>query len=220
MGQPTIQTDHESEALDLLPSQFDEITSPEFRKLIAAFIGPAGLPTWSIQEIENVAFQLLEDMWLPTAVGAQLDVLGEILGLPRTSADDETYRSALRIQIAINTSQGNPDRLTQVAQDSSQSDSVHYIRMGTARAVITLINPQVAMSLADLARFVEVVPAGVSLEVQAGETAQPFILGRAVDAAGNLDTIFDEHPTGKSFGDVTIPGTGGQFVSVRVEAEE
>lgn len=60
-------------------------------------------------ELEDVFFELLENRWLDTAEGAQLDILGEILDLDRYGRDDESYRTLLNLKVEINTSSGTPE---------------------------------------------------------------------------------------------------------------
>ena len=61
-----------------------------------------------IQEIEDVAWQMLVERWVSTAVGAQLDQLGRLVGEPRRlfSADDDNYRRLIRARVAANQSDG------------------------------------------------------------------------------------------------------------------
>ena len=53
---------------------------------------------------------------LDAAIGAQLDGIGEIIGLRRANLDDEHYRSALRFQILLNNSGGESEFLIYALQ--------------------------------------------------------------------------------------------------------
>jgi len=72
------QIDHEAVALERLVTQFKE--APRLTGYILALLSEAN-------ELEAVFQSLLNDRWLATANGAQLDILGLILGQPRTIID-------------------------------------------------------------------------------------------------------------------------------------
>lgn len=100
----TQKTDHVDEAKALLVQQFKGKTNLE--ALLTAFVN-------QIQELEDVFFELLENRWLTTATGTQLDGIGKIVGLDRLWLDDDDYRAALRAQIRLNRSSGTiPDNIT------------------------------------------------------------------------------------------------------------
>lgn len=61
-----------------------------------------------IQEIEDVAFQLLNDRNVNDAVGVQLDVIGNLVGEKREGRNDEPYRQAILLRISLNRSDGTP----------------------------------------------------------------------------------------------------------------
>jgi hypothetical protein len=62
---------------------------------------------------------VLQDLFTITSIenseGAQLDVIGIVLGTPRTGLDDFRYRSVLRATIAVNRSFGTPPDIYLVA---------------------------------------------------------------------------------------------------------
>ena len=89
---------------DLL-AQFQN--SPNLNGLVAALVQQA-------QDLEDATNQLLTQTSLDTAIGAQLDVIGEILSLDRGSLTDEEYRADLRIRVLIITSSGTADDILNV----------------------------------------------------------------------------------------------------------
>ncbi len=93
----TEQTDQVAQAQALLIEHFKN--SPNLKAVIKAYID-------QLQEIEAMMFQLLEERDLTSAVGSQLDVLGEILGRPRNGLSDADYRSFLNAQIVVNFGSG------------------------------------------------------------------------------------------------------------------
>lgn len=100
----TKTTTHVDEAKALLVEQFRG--KPDLEALLSAFIA-------QVQDLEDVLFQLLENRWLDTASGVQLDGIGAIVGLERLGLNDDDYRTALRAQIRLNRSSGTiPDNTT------------------------------------------------------------------------------------------------------------
>ena len=58
------------------------------------------------QNVENALQTMLEERSLLTAVGAQLDIIGEIVGQPREGRSDEEYLNYIIAKIGQNTSKG------------------------------------------------------------------------------------------------------------------
>lgn len=172
------------------------------------------------QALENAAFEVRDECDIASGVGAQLDLEGTIVDQDRISAVDQEYRDVIWTKVAINISQCEPDRLTRVAQDISGSSVIHFFRYGMAHCCVNCIG---VTRVTELERLIGIVAAEGSLEVNAGATTTPFILGRGVDAAGALDSTMPAHPFGGlGFGGVD-PGTGiasggGQFIATYVEA--
>lgn len=94
-----------SNALDRLPTQFKG--KERIEGMIAAF-------TDQLQEIEDVLSDLVEFRALDNAQGAQIDVIGKIVGEPRKGRNDDLYKLWVRARIAINTSRGTPEDLIKV----------------------------------------------------------------------------------------------------------
>lgn len=75
----------------------------------------ASIYAGQVQEIEDAAQQVLVDVVnLDDAVGAQLDVIGRLVGREREGLDDATYRRRLRTQILINKSSGTGPELIEI----------------------------------------------------------------------------------------------------------
>lgn len=93
-------TDHADLARDRLAEQFKN--QPQ----LAALLDTLNL---QVQDIENALWQLLTERGMTTAVGAQLDVLGRIVGQPRQGQSDETYRLYLKARVLLNLSSGSTE---------------------------------------------------------------------------------------------------------------
>lgn len=95
-----IITTHAEDALARLISQFKE--QPNIEGFIRSFIVP-------FQHQENTLIQILTQRWVSTAVGVQLDKFGTIVGEDRLGRNDDAYRLALYLRIAINVCKGTPE---------------------------------------------------------------------------------------------------------------
>lgn len=79
-----------------------------------------------VQEIDNALWQLATERYLHSdaeinrvtvnyeAVGAQLDVLGRLLGLTRQNMTDDDYRAALKAQVKVLHSSGTAEEIIAV----------------------------------------------------------------------------------------------------------
>lgn len=94
-------TNHTEVALKKLVEQFRRKT--KWTALLSAFLKQA-------QDLEDALWQLFTQRGLDTAIGAQLDVIGRIVGEPRySSPDDEEYRMRIKARIRVNLSSGTPE---------------------------------------------------------------------------------------------------------------
>jgi hypothetical protein len=98
-------TDHESATARLI----EHFTKPNLVALLASYLE-------QVQDLENAAFEVLLERIIDNAVGVQLDVLGTIVGQPRTDPDDERYRSLIRGKIAANKSRATPPDVLAIAR--------------------------------------------------------------------------------------------------------
>lgn len=85
---------------------------------------------------ENVLDQLKNERSIDTAIGVQLDKVGEIVGEARQGRDDETYRQYIRFRVFINISKGRPYDLIYATRFSTQADHVQYIEMYPCLAIL------------------------------------------------------------------------------------
>ncbi len=79
------------------------------------------------EELENTAFQLFTDVWLDTAKGVNLDLLGKLLGLSRLGRDDESYRTLLKLKVDVNVGSGTPELLIGAIRVLYDATTVNYI---------------------------------------------------------------------------------------------
>lgn len=94
-------SDHVERAKQLLLSQYKEVES-------LGWILESGIN--QIQYLEDMFVALVTNRAIDTAIGIQLDRLGNIVGIPRIPGQsDESYRFAIRIKIGQNISEGEPE---------------------------------------------------------------------------------------------------------------
>ncbi len=94
--------DHGDQGVALLISQFRN--KPFIEILVRALMT-------QVQEIEDALFDLLVKRAIDTAEGAQLDVIGKIVGQPRGTFDEDTYKTFLRGRVLVNRSSGTVDQM-------------------------------------------------------------------------------------------------------------
>jgi len=99
------KTTHDTEALARLIEQFKEL--PNIAALINAY-------TEQTQDDEDVFWDLLLERALSTAIGAQLDGLGEIVGEERLGRSDDDYRLAITARIKRNVMSGTGDEILEI----------------------------------------------------------------------------------------------------------
>lgn len=109
---------HEEDALKRLLEQFKD--KENVRKILEIY-----LP--QIQEIEEAIFDLLFALDIDAMEGAMLDLIGQIVILPRVAGTgDVRYRQLLKAKIGQNISEGDPERIIAIFQILTQSAYVHY----------------------------------------------------------------------------------------------
>lgn len=86
-------------------SQWDD--KPIIRGLFQSYLQ-------GVQDVEDMWFQLMNERDLVSAIGAQLDILGSIVGEDRLGRGDDDYRGAIYNRIAINTSDGTHPKVTEI----------------------------------------------------------------------------------------------------------
>lgn len=88
---------------------------------IEQFKGKPNLDAWAksylkqVQDLEDATFEIIFARVLEAAVGVQLSIIGEIVGQPRTTSDDDRYRTMIRARIAINLSHATAEDLITIA---------------------------------------------------------------------------------------------------------
>jgi hypothetical protein len=126
------------------------------------------------QSLESALQQLLTERSIDTAVGAQLDVIGRIVGEPRNGLDDDTYRRHCRARISANSSDGTIENVITVTDLIVYDDDAYYEidNQGAAALVVRVQDVAITEELADiLISFLkDTVSAGVRVILEYFET--------------------------------------------------
>lgn len=92
--------DHAAEGIARLPTAFRDTTVEDLVEALAS----------SHQSLEDALEAMPTAMAIDTAVGTQLDGMGDVVGEPRNgSTDDEEYRLRIKARVRINRSGGSPE---------------------------------------------------------------------------------------------------------------
>lgn len=172
---------HVDDAIARLPGWLNE--SVELQKLISVF-------PERIQELENVAIDLLNKRSLGEAIGEQLNVIGRHVGEPdRLGRDDTDYESAINVRILVNTSIGDKGRLRQIGKLWADADRVTFFDAFPAALIMTIrggdaVDPDRLGQALDDAKV-----GGVNLLVVAAFGEPPFAFSTLIEVASDGATI-------------------------------
>lgn len=188
--------DHDAQAMARLPAQFRDSTN------MKALVSSRSLEA---QEIEDALMSLLTLPSIDDGVGAQLDVLGKIVGQPRGGRTDEVYRVWLRARIRLLRSSGRVRDVLEVLR----------LAVGVLPTIRYTPEPPAAFTvqILGLAEDVDSVRALLDETTAAGVRS---LLEHSEDDGSALFmfTDMDESPTTLGFSDELDPGTGGVLISV------
>jgi len=176
--------------------------TPRIQSLLLALLHP-------IQALDDTAYQVLTEVWnLDTAVGDQLDMIGDLVSEPRDARADDAYRVSLRVRVLVNNSNGTAEELLAIT-------SLYAPEGGTIRiegyqpktiGITTDARPDDPVGL--VARLREAREAGASLTLiyPASTLAESF--------AFSTDYVTPGTSTAQGLGDVYGPTIGGQLSAV------
>lgn len=198
--------DHFGEALKRFASPFRD--KPSMASILSAFSTRA-------QDLETALFELLEERWIDSAVGAQLDILGRLVGVDRESLDDTAFRSAILVRIAINRSSGTAPDVFGILETTDPTNVFRYLRSATttgrpyADFVVEAIYPATVPATNEtlVAVVREAKAAGVNAQMHYLVVSSTLTFQCSSAGAIEVDAS-------QGFADAGAPGTGGQFSGV------
>jgi hypothetical protein len=184
-------TDHDARAKARLVEQF---------KRQANFLAFFTIAVRQVQDLEDAFFDFLTAFILDNAVGAQLDLLGRIVGQLRGGLDDTTYRLYLRARIKANRSSGTlPELLEIIRLICPPTATIQAIRYQPAAVIFSIDNIAVTDATATaIMKFLRIAKAGGVRIIFEFLTVDPTTVFSAFD-----------DPTGPGFGDNTDASIGG-----------
>ncbi len=150
--------DYETLAVSRLTGQFEG--SPKLRAIVAAIVS-------QLTTLETVADSLMSDRWIDTAIGAQLDGCGYIVGEQRSGRDDDAYRAAIKFRVFVNISKGTPSDMVRGLKSLSNPSDCQYLEAYPATALLFtngfFVDSKVQAAMQDLApAAISNVPVAVS----------------------------------------------------------
>lgn len=110
-----VSMDYVQQALDKLFYQYRE--SSNLKELLSSFCVNLGLT-------QTDTYDIIGSLDLETSTGTFLDLIGKLVNVPRAGRSDDDYRSAIKLSIAFNTSQGTPDKLLEAITLATNATTV------------------------------------------------------------------------------------------------
>jgi len=146
--------DHIARGLSRMPSQFQDKT--RVMQFISVFLE-------EMQEIEDCIEDIIVQKDINNAVGAQLDILGNIVGAARNGQSDTDYRQSIILQRAINASKGTEALVTAFWKQYSGTSTTSVYE--NYPAGVNLFTDAGVPSLDAILKIKQVLAATVSLSV-------------------------------------------------------
>lgn len=158
-----IITDHVARGLSLLITEFrrkrpeNSLPNPNnIINLLTPFLQ-------QVQLVEYMESDLDTLRWLDTAYGVQLDGLGDILQVSRDGRTDDEYRVALKFQVYINKSSGEPEVIIAFVKDFTNATKVRLQEAYPAGLFIFTDGTSVLTEINLSAAIEQIMAAGVKL---------------------------------------------------------
>lgn len=144
-----------------------------------------------LQELEDAAWFLLQNLSIANAFGDLLDKFGSIVGEARLGRSDADFRAGIRLKIRVNLSSGRATDMIAVAQLALPLGAITYIEGTLASFTIELLNLQSAAYVVQ--KLLHTRAAGTHGIVQYTEDAGPALVldsvSGGVSTAGKLDSV-------------------------------
>jgi len=140
-----------------------------------------------LQDLEDVAYDLLTQRWIFSAVGTQLDKLGELVGEPRNGRGADVYRDQINVRIGFNLSGGQPEQIINLVSILTNANSVQLREYYPAAVTVRTDGDTIPQRLHKSIRGL--VPAGVSLQLISLGVGTAFSFDAGQDTGG-----FDSAP--------------------------
>lgn len=172
--------------------------------------------TQHVQQLENALFGIPEGFQLfgDKAQGAQLDVVGALVGVARNGLNDDQYRALIRGTIAQNNGDATTETLLTIIRGLFQTQSIFLKQPNSVPHA-----PQVAQATVTISVGDPTIPEGVlplvesSLKAALGAGVAINYLGR-FQAKNGAFAFKGKQPWVRGFGSVKKPSAGGGLGSL------
>ena len=178
-------TNYDEIARARMLEQFKLTCAPQLDGLVQMFAS-------EIQEIEDVLFQLILERTVTVAIGAQLDIIGNIVGIDREGRTDADYRASILVQVQVNNTGGEEAALAALLENLVNPVTIDIVETFPAGLDVAIDVVGVPLSTIQLLR--RAIAATVSIQfsqVAPGETPFAFAGSAFGDGFGNLVTPTD-----------------------------
>jgi hypothetical protein len=154
------------------------------------------------EDLDQVNLDIKNLLNLEEADGAQLDLIGDIVGEKRSGRDDEEYLRWIKFRIFANTSRGFVDDVVKALKFITQATKVIYSDNPPASYTIYTDGPVVPSNINEL--MDKLSAAGVSLIVYASVGESPLIFDDYTIEESNLITDQDDNLVDDGLNQITV----------------
>jgi hypothetical protein len=156
------------EAISRLAGQFQD--KPKLKAMMEAIVGP-------LDDVLADLDALKTQRWIDTAIGAQLDGCGSIVGETRKGRGDDEYRAAIKFRVFVNVSTGTPADIQEAISYLIGGDDRQYLEVYPATVLVFSDGPNPPKDIQ--AQIQDIAPAAIStIPVMVSYTEKPFRFGR------------------------------------------
>lgn len=179
--------DHIEIARERMISQFKD--KPNLDALLDIFMT-------EVQELETTYIDLLLMRGLDTAVGVQLDILGQHVGVIRLGLSDTDYRARLKLQIDINNSDGTESTIASIMLRATDASNVAVLDSGNAFVQVWTDGPVFNSDVQSM--LDQITGAAIGKDLRVSPASIPF--------------VFEGDLQGLGLGSIHSPSNGGSLV--------
>lgn len=142
--------------------------------------------TGAMQSLRDTLQTMLTDRRIDTAIGAQLDVLGKIVGQPRNGLVDADYRRYIRARILTNKSNGRISEVIRIAKliTAEEAPRIKVENDGVAALVVNLEDVPISRDLAAIVQEFMLQAVGGGVRVYVRYTPSALAGAFALDGLG------------------------------------
>lgn len=170
---------------DFLPVQYNN--SPNLKTFLSIFLE-------QVQELEDANIDLDNlSTNIELAFGYQLDIIGKLIGVPRSGKSDEEYRDAIYFQISLNIGNGTPENAIQYLSYVTNATKVGYWEHYPAAVILETNGTNIPSNIPNT--LDNITPAGVATGgVIVSETGEVFRGCDTTVSFSNFEDIISPFP--------------------------